>query len=277
MERILVIGFGTMGQGISKFFLRNDLQVDVFTHRMASEKLEYFTTSLSKEVSKGKITSELRDKIVQNINVFDNMSSLQNRYYLCIEAIPEEKQEKIRLYKELENYLDQETIIASTTSSIMISDLSKALRNRSRFFGLHFFNPADKMPLVEMSKTEETNPNKFETVKSFLQSLGKNVIEVKDSSGFIVNRVLIKAINEACLVLEEGVSSVNDIDEAMKKGAGWPMGPLELADFIGIDVCLNILRNFQEYLGDVTISKVLSEKVDKREFGRKTKKGFYVY
>ncbi len=277
MERILVIGFGTMGQGISKFFLRNDLQVDVFTHRMASEKLEYFTTSLSKEVSKGKITSELRDKIVQNINVFDNMSSLQNRYYLCIEAIPEEKQEKIRLYKELENYLDQETIIASNTSSIMISDLSKALRNRSRFFGLHFFNPADKMPLVEMSKTEETNPNKFENVKSFLQSLGKNVIEVKDSSGFIVNRVLIKAINEACLVLEEGVSSVNDIDEAMKKGAGWPMGPFELADFIGIDVCLNILRNFQEYLGDVTISKVLSEKVDKREFGRKTKKGFYVY
>jgi len=277
VERILIIGFGTMGQGISKFFLRNDLKVDVLDHRMVDGKLERFISSLDREVAKGKMTTELRDKIVQNINVFDNMNLLQDKYYLCIEAIPEEKQEKINLYKELENHLDQETIIASNTSSIMISELSEAFKNRSRFLGLHFFNPADKMPLVEMSRTDETDPHKCEEVKSFLQILGKNVKEVKDSSGFIVNRILIKAINEACLVLEEGVSNVNDIDEAMKQGAGWPMGPFELADFIGIDVCLNILRNFQEYLGDVRISKIMDEKVERRELGRKTKKGFYNY
>lgn len=277
MKKILVIGFGTMGKGITKFFLQNDYRVDVLDTRRTEEKFQTFKETLEKERIKGKIKDDEYAKMLNNLNVIDDMKFLENEYYICIEAVRENIEDKIKLYNELENYLDYNTILATNTSSIKINDLSKGLKYKKRFLGVHFFNPADKMPLIELSKTSVTDIEKYDEIKKFLESLGKNVIEVKDSSGFIVNRILIKSINEAALLVEENVCNLQEIDQAMKTGAGWPMGPFELADFIGIDVCLNILENFQNYFDGLRISNILYEKVNNNELGRKTKMGFYEY
>ena len=182
-----------------------------------------------------------------------------------------------QLWKEIEEKLSEDTIIASNTSSIKITDLSEGIKNKKRFLGIHFFNPADRMPLIELSKTEVTDEKIYKETKIFLESLGKTVVEVKDSNGFIVNKILIKSINEAALLLDDNISSAIDIDNAMKSGANWPMGPLELADYIGLDICYNILLNFRKIDPNLKISKTLEKNVQNNCLGKKSKKGFYEY
>lgn len=277
MKKILILGFGTMGKGIAKFFLQNGFIVDIYDHREANKKLEDFKIIINRDLNREKITEKVYYKIINNIKIIPNIESINDNYYLCIEAIKENLEDKINLYKKIEKKLNNDTLIASNTSSIKITDLSEGIENKNRFLGIHFFNPADRMPLIELTKTEMTDIEKYKEIKNFLESLGKEVVEVKDSNGFIVNKILIKSINEAALLLDKEISSSKDIDKAMKSGAGWPMGPLELADYIGLDVCYNILLNFKNIEPDLKISKTLERKIQDNHLGKKSKKGFYEY
>lgn len=277
MKKILILGFGTMGKRIAKFFLQNGFIVDIYDHREANKKLEDFKIIINRDLNREKITEEVYYKIINNIKIIPNIESINDNYYLCIEAIKENLEDKINLYKKIEKKLNNDTLIASNTSSIKITDLSEGIENKNRFLGIHFFNPADRMPLIELTKTEMTDIEKYKEIKNFLESLGKEVVEVKDSNGFIVNKILIKSINEAALLLDKEISSSKDIDNAMKSGAGWPMGPLELADYIGLDVCYNILLNFKNIEPDLKISKTLERKIQDNHLGKKSKKGFYEY
>lgn len=277
MKKILILGFGTMGKRIAKFFLQKDLLVDIYDSRNPNKKFEDFKIILDKDLKKGKIDQKIYDNAIKNINILSNVESLKNDYYLCIEAVKEDLDNKVNLYKEIEKRLNNDVLIASNTSSIKIADLSEGIENKKRFLGIHFFNPADRMPLIELSKTEMTDEKKYKEIKMFLESLGKTVVEVRDSNGFIVNKILIKSINEAALLLDNEISSASDIDTAMKSGAGWPMGPLELADYIGLDVCYNILLNFRKIDPNLKISESLEKNVQNNHLGKKSKKGFYEY
>lgn len=277
VKKILILGFGTMGKGIAKFFLQKGLFVDIYDPINTNRKFEDFKTIVDKDFKKGRIDQEIYEGIIKNINILSNLESIKSDYYLCMEAVKENIDDKINLYKEIEEKLSEDTIIASNTSSIKITDLSEGIKNKKRFLGIHFFNPADRMPLIELSKTEVTDEKIYKETKIFLESLGKTVVEVKDSNGFIVNKILIKSINEAALLLDDNISSAIDIDNAMKSGANWPMGPLELADYIGLDICYNILLNFRKIDPNLKISKTLEKNVQNNCLGKKSKKGFYEY
>ena len=277
MDKILVIGFGTMGMGIAYLFLKNGYNVDIWDSISFSEKQTRFKAMLGKDLEKKNISDEEYDKCLKNISFLEHLK-IDESCKLVIEAISEAYEAKLELIENVNAILPEKTIFVSNTSSLSINILSEKVSAKQKFLGMHFFNPAYKMKLVELIPTALTTEAVIDECKRLLIGLSKEVVFVKDSPGFIVNRLLINNINEAALLLENNISTVEEIDKAMKLGAGHPMGPFELADFIGIDICLNILENFKNSIGNsYKISSIFYDMVNEKKLGKKTKIGFYKY
>ncbi|MBA4406184.1 3-hydroxybutyryl-CoA dehydrogenase [bacterium] len=280
MKNITVIGAGTMGSGIAHVFALNNSKVHLIdTDPGCLEKgIKNINANLDRQLKKGTITSEQKEVTLANIKTSSNVGSFPINTELCIEAIIENKSVKLSLYKQLDQIASANCIFASNTSSISITELGTHTRPE-RFIGMHFMNPVPIMQLVEIIRGYATSDNTFNIIKQVTIDLGKTPVEVFDYPGFVANRILMPMINEAIFALYEGVASAQDIDTVMKLGMNHPMGPLALADFIGLDVCLAIMEVLFNGFSDSKYRPcpLLKKMVSAGKLGRKTNYGFYKY
>lgn len=280
MEKIFVLGAGTMGAGIVQAFAQKGYEVIVrdIKDEFVERGLAGINKNLSKLVSKGKITEEAKEDILSRISGTTDMN-LAADCDLVVEAAIENMKIKKEIFAELDKICKPETILASNTSSLSITEVASATSRAEKVIGMHFFNPAPVMKLVEIIRGMATSQETFDAVKELSLAIGKDPIEVEEAPGFVVNRILIPMINEASFILQEGIASVEDIDTAMKFGANHPMGPLALGDLIGLDVCLAIMDVLYNETGDTKYraSSTLRKYVRAGWLGRKTGKGFYNY
>lgn len=280
MEKIFVLGAGTMGAGIVQAFAQKGYEVIVrdIKDEFVERGLAGINKNLSKLVSKGKITDEAKEDILSRISGTTDMN-LAADCDLVVEAAIENMKIKKEIFAELDKICKPETILASNTSSLSITEVASATSRPEKVIGMHFFNPAPVMKLVEIIRGMATSQETFDAVKELSLAIGKDPIEVEEAPGFVVNRILIPMINEASFILQEGIASVEDIDTAMKFGANHPMGPLALGDLIGLDVCLAIMDVLYNETGDTKYraSSTLRKYVRAGWLGRKTGKGFYNY
>jgi 3-hydroxybutyryl-CoA dehydrogenase len=278
--KVFIAGAGTMGIGIAQVFAQNKNEVFVWdiNEYFLDRNMENFKGTLKKLVDKEKISDEAAKHILSNITVAKNYSIAGN-CDLVIEAISENIEFKKELFKNLDKICSPDIIIASNTSSLSITEITSSMGNPHRAVGMHFFNPVPLMKLVEIIRGTKTSDEVVRRVKDIVTSIEKESIEVKESPGFIVNRILMPMINEAVFLLSENVASVEDIDKAMVFGANHPIGPLALGDLIGNDVCLSVLENIYKETGDPKYRPcpLLRKMVRAGYLGRKTKKGFYDY
>ena len=280
MKKISIIGAGTMGTDIAQLFAKKGFDVVVrdITDEIISNSSARLEKTVSRLVEKGKLTPEEKQDLLGNIKFTTELSDLADAD-VVIEAIIEKVEIKKELFKALDALCKEETIFASNTSSISITDLAACVSRRDKFIGMHFFNPATIMKLIELIRGIETSDETFIKIKELSETIGKEPVEVNDSPGFIVNKILIPMINEAACVLMDGVASAEDIDKAMCLGANHPMGPLALSDLIGNDVVLNIMNVLYEETKDSKYRPCLLIKKMVRGgmLGRKSGKGFFTY
>jgi 3-hydroxybutyryl-CoA dehydrogenase len=280
IKKVGIIGAGTMGAGIAQACAQAGLDVILrdIDDKFVQKGLASIDKNLAKAVEKLKITAEQKSAALSHIKGTANLADTKD-CDLIIEAIIENAAVKKTLFKELDAICKDDAIIATNTSTISITELASAVKNPARFAGMHFFNPVPMMKLVEVIKGINTGAETVAALKVLSEKLGKTPVEVNDSPGFVVNRALIPMINEAIFCLHEGVASAQDIDNAMKLGANHPMGPLELADLIGLDVVLAIMDVLHEsFKSDkYRACPLLREMVGAKKLGRKTGKGFYDY
>ena len=278
MEKIFVLGAGTMGAGIVQAFAQKGYEVIVrdIKDEFVERGIAGINKNLSKLVSKGKMTEEAKEDILSRISGTTDMN-LAADCDLVVEAAIENMKIKKEIFAELDKICKPETILASNTSSLSITEVASATSRPEKVIGMHFFNPAPVMKLVEIIRGMATSQETFDAVKEL--SLNKVPVEVAEAPGFVVNRILIPMINEASFILQEGIASVEDIDTAMKFGANHPMGPLALGDLIGLDVCLAIMDVLYNETGDTKYraSSTLRKYVRAGWLGRKTGRGFYNY
>ena len=280
MEKIFVLGAGTMGAGIVQAFAQKGYEVIVrdIKDEFVERGLAGINKSLSKLVSKGKMTDETKEDILSRISGTTDMN-LAADCDLVVEAAIENMKIKKEIFAELDKICKPETILASNTSSLSITEIASATGRPEKVIGMHFFNPAPVMKLVEIIRGMATSQETFDAVKELSLAIAKEPVEVAEAPGFVVNRILIPMINEASFILQEGIASVEDIDTAMKFGANHPMGPLALGDLIGLDVCLAIMDVLYNETGDTKYraSSTLRKYVRAGWLGRKTGRGFYNY
>jgi 3-hydroxybutyryl-CoA dehydrogenase len=280
VETIGVIGAGTMGNGIAHVCARSGYNVVLVEvdQRFLDRGLAAITKNLGREVEKGKLAAEARDQALARIRPSLDRKDLAG-CQLVIEAASEKFEIKQQLFRELDELCPQETILASNTSSISITKLAGQTKRPDRVIGMHFFNPVPVMKLVEVIRGIATSDETYQAVKATAEKLGKTPVEVNDAPGFVSNRVLLPMINEAIYTVMEGVATPEAVDEVFKLGMAHPMGPLTLADFIGLDVCLDIMRVLQSGLGDSKYRPcpLLIKMVDAGWLGRKSGRGFYKY
>jgi len=280
IQSLGVLGSGTMGSGIAQVFAQRGFQVRMTDVRqdLVDRGLESILRSMDRFVQKGNLTPESRDAALKNISVSVSIGELQN-CDLVVEAVIEDFQAKAEVFEALDRTCKAETIFASNTSSISITKLASLTGRPGRFIGMHFMNPVPIMQLVEIIRGQETSDETCRTVLDVARELGKTPVEVQDYPGFVSNRILLPMINEAIFALMEGVGSRESIDTVMRLGMNHPMGPLALADFIGLDVCLNVLRVLHEGFGDPKYRPcaLLVRMVDAGLLGRKSGRGFYDY
>jgi 3-hydroxybutyryl-CoA dehydrogenase len=280
IRKVGVVGAGTMGNGIAQVFAQAGLEVilrDVDTPQI-ERGMSSIKKSLAKFVEKGKLTTEESEAALQRIETTLDLSALA-KCHLVVEAIFENYDAKAAVFRELASLLRPEAIMASNTSSIDITRLAAVSGRADRFIGMHFFNPVPLMSLVEIIRGLATSDESYATVSDLAVKLGKTPVEVRDYPGFVSNRVLMPMINEAVFALFEGVASKEDIDTVMKLGMNHPMGPLTLADFIGLDVCLDILNVLYDGFKDPKYRPcpLLVKMVQAGKLGRKSGEGFYQY
>ncbi len=282
IQRVGVIGAGTMGNGIAHVFARAGFDVvlcDV-EQRFLDRGLATIAKNLDREVAKNKITADDKGATLRRITGVIDRSRLAE-CDLVIEAATEKLEIKAEIFRDLDRLLQSkpEVILASNTSSISITRIGALTGRPDKVIGMHFFNPVPVMKLVEIIRGLATSQATFETVRDLSRKLEKTTVEVNDAPGFVSNRVLMPLLNEAMYAVMEGVATAEAVDEVFKLGMAHPMGPLTLADFIGLDVCLDIMRVMQEGLGDPKYRPcpLLIKMVDAGWLGRKSGRGFYIY
>jgi 3-hydroxybutyryl-CoA dehydrogenase len=280
VQRVAVLGAGTMGNGIAHVFARAGYQVilrDV-EQRFLDRALDIIGKNLDREIKKGKITEADRSEALARIQPVTDNSALASADFV-VEAVSEQRELKIRVLKEVDALLGPDVILASNTSSISITELAAHTSRPDRFIGMHFMNPVPVMALVEVIRGLATSDATFEKTMSLSRKLGKTPVAVNDAPGFVSNRVLMPMINEAAFAVMEGVATPEAVDQVMKLGMNHPMGPLELADLIGLDVCVEILDVLQTGLGDpkYRACPLLRKYVAAGWLGRKSGRGFYKY
>jgi len=280
ISNIGIVGAGTMGSGISQVAALTgyDIVMQDVSDEATSRGLGTIDKSLQRLVDREKITADAKDAAIRKIRTTTNLSDLAD-CDLVIEAATENMDLKLDLFEEIDKVSRPETIIASNTSSLSLTKLASVSNRPDKVIGMHFFNPVPMMALVEIIRALQTSDDTFTRVDELTRELGKTPVSVKDSPGFVVNRMLVPMINEAVFILYEGIASADEIDAAMKLGAGHPMGPLALADMIGIDVCLYVMNILLEEFGDSKFrpSPLLKQMVDAGYLGRKSGKGFFDY
>ncbi len=276
IECVGVLGAGQMGGGIAQVIAASGLRVKLADMDLATAEngKASIAKRLAKQVEKGRLTAELLDNIVPVGGIADF-----NDVDMAIEAASENLELKQKLFQQLDAACPPEAILASNTSSISITLMAAATSRPSRFIGMHFFNPVPAMKLVEVIKGLATDQATYEATKALAEKVGKEVVSCEDKAGFVVNRLLLPFLNEACFTLEEGVSSIEDIDKAVNLGLNHPMGPFALADFIGLDTCLAIMEVLHKELGEDKYrpAPLLRKYVAAGWLGKKSGRGFYTY
>ena len=281
MNNILVIGSGVMGNGIAELLSMNGIKTTITdtSAKSLNKSKEKILFSLNSLVNKSKITNRQKNIALENIDFKEKIDQKMNNLDLVIEAATEDFNIKKEIFSTVEKKISPDCILASNTSSISISKMASQLKFPERFIGMHFFNPATIMKLVEIVKGQKTSTETCNKILEFTKRIGKIGVISKDYPGFISNRILMPMINEAIEALRQNVAGVEEIDSVMKLGMAHPMGPLKLADLIGLDVCKSILEVLRDGFNDdkYNPSKLLVKMVNEGKLGRKTKQGFYNY
>ncbi|HEY4579811.1 MAG TPA: 3-hydroxybutyryl-CoA dehydrogenase [Candidatus Acidoferrales bacterium] len=281
IRTVAVLGSGTMGSGIAHVFARSGYTVILrdIDKRFLDRALESIGKNLDREIKKGKVAADDKPRILARIEPETDLAAIARADFV-VEAVPERLELKRDVLAEAGRILRPEAILTSNTSSISITTLAAATRRPDRFVGMHFMNPVPVMPLVEVIRAKQTSDAAFDVTMQLCKKLDKTPVAVNDSPGFVSNRVLMPLINEAAFCVMEGVATAESVDTVMKLGMNHPMGPLELADFIGLDVCLDIMEVLQKgFGGDAKYRPcpLLQEMVAAGHLGKKSGRGFYVY
>jgi len=281
IKKVAVIGGGTMGNGIAHVFAMSGFDVNLAETKQefADRAIATIDKNLSRMVSKEKISEEDKKATLGRISVHLDLKKAVSEVDLVVEAVPENFELKKKIFSEIDEAAPEHTILASNTSSISITKLAAVTKRPESFIGMHFFNPVPVMKLVEVINGLETSEDVTKKIIELSDKLGKVAVPANDSPGFVSNRVLMPMINEAIFCVYEGVATPENVDEVMKLGMAHPMGPLRLADFIGLDVCLDILRVLYDGFKDPKYRPcpLLVKMVDAGKLGNKTGVGFYEY
>jgi len=280
IKTVAVLGAGTMGNGVAHVFARAGYDVilrDV-EQRFLTRGIETISKNLDREVKREKLTLAEKAQVLERLRPTTDMAAVAAADF-CVEAVPEQLDLKARVLKEADSTLRPEVILASNTSSISITKLASETRRADKFIGMHFFNPVPVMALVEVIRGRATSDETFATTMALCEKLGKKPVGVNDAPGFVSNRVLMPMINEAAYAVMEGVATPEAVDAVMKLGMNHPMGPLELADLIGLDVCVDIMEVLHRGFGTekYAVCPLLKEHVAAGRLGRKSGQGFYKY
>ena len=281
VQKVCVLGAGAMGAGIAQVCSQAGYAVAMrdIDHRFVEAGFKRIRVPLMKRVEKGKMTVDEVEQIVSRIEGTTDLATAGRDAQLVIEAVPEKMELKKEVWREVDRVCPPGVVFASNTSSLSITEMAAVTRRAPRFVGMHFFNPAPVMKLVEVIRGSETSKETTEFAKAFCAKLGKDPIEVKEAPGFVVNRLLVPMMNEAFNLLLEGIASAEDIDKAMKLGTNMPMGPFELADFTGLDIGLDTMETLYRETGDPRFrpSPLLRQYVRAGRLGRKAGRGVYDY
>lgn len=281
MKNITIIGAGTMGNGIAHVFALYGYRVSIadITQDALDAGLSKITKNLDRQLKKSLITEKQKWEAINKISVYTDLREAVKESDLVVEAATENLDVKLKLFRDLDSYCKEGAILASNTSSISITKIASVTNRPDKVIGMHFMNPVPVMKLVEVIRGYSTSEETVSQILDIAKALDKIPIEVRDYPGFVANRILMPMINEAIYTYYEGVAGIEEIDELMKLGMAHPMGPLQLADFIGLDVCLSILRVLHEGFGNPKYAPcpLLVNMVNANKLGQKTGEGFYKY
>ena len=281
MEKVAVIGAGTMGNGIAHVFAQSGFKVSLIdvSQDQLNKALATITKNLDRQITKGSLTAEQKEQSLKNISTYSSLEAGVKDAGLVVEAATENTELKLSIFRQMDEYTSDQTILATNTSSISITKIASVTSKPGQVIGMHFMNPVPVMKLVEIINGYATKREVTNTIVDLSKKLGKVPCVVNDYPGFVANRILMPMINEAIYSLYEGVAGVEEIDTVMKLGMAHPMGPLQLADFIGLDVCLSILNVLYDGFGNPKYAPcpLLVNMVTAKKLGVKSGEGFYTY